>query len=308
MRWLFVVSALLIAGAALSQESRAQETEHKTETSEANQLSSHSLQHLLPPSPVAVIPVVNIYTGKHAGEESHCAQPKDWKEWGAFSWCRSLEWIDAERVIAIWTVVLGVATFFLYLATRKLVQDAKQSADRQNAETRIIQRAYLTAVPHGIVPFGTDATGGHMGFKNVGHLPARKVKWKIVVEVSTERKFIPPKIEITESNRQGNVLAPGDEIKQAEAASLGSVSQEAVDTICRLISTAAKDPPPEYYVYVWGAVSYEDGFEILRHTRFCHRYYFRGAEWVRQGAAYGGSAAISAINGVRHHEYGNDAD
>ncbi len=48
---------------------------------------------------------MNVYTGKPAGEEGHCASPKDWKEWGAFAWCRSLDWIDAERVIAVFTVI-----------------------------------------------------------------------------------------------------------------------------------------------------------------------------------------------------------
>jgi hypothetical protein len=30
-------------------------------------------------------PIVNVYTGKHAGEESHCAQPKDWQERVSFN-------------------------------------------------------------------------------------------------------------------------------------------------------------------------------------------------------------------------------
>src|SRR6185369_16943599 len=104
-----------MAAPAFSQEGAPTET--KAEAAQADK--SGSLQHLLPPSGAPVAPVINAYSGKHVGEVSHCVRPKDWKdwkdwqewkEWGWFSLCRAWEWADAERVTAVWTVILGIAT------------------------------------------------------------------------------------------------------------------------------------------------------------------------------------------------------
>jgi hypothetical protein len=85
-------------------------------------------------------PTVNVYTGKHVGEESHCAHPKGWEEWGTFAWCRGVEWVDAERVIAVFTVILGFATFFLWRVTGQLVRSADRTAEAQ-------LRAYISITP-----------------------------------------------------------------------------------------------------------------------------------------------------------------
>jgi hypothetical protein len=126
----------LVAGC--SQDGGPRESEYKAETAKTEQKASDNLQHLLPPANVPVAPIVNVYTAKHAGDESHCAGPKNWKEWGSFAWCRSVEWSDPERIIAAWTVVLGVATGILGIATVKLwyatdrlVEGAERVAERQ---------------------------------------------------------------------------------------------------------------------------------------------------------------------------------
>jgi hypothetical protein len=142
---LFLMVGILLAGPALSQESGPREPEHKTEAAKHEQKASQSFQHLLPPSTQSSSTFINVYTAKHAGEESECSSPKNWKEWGAFSWCRTLEWIDAERVIAAFTVILGLVTGILGLATWKLwrstdrlVKGAEDTASRQ-------LRAYVLA-------------------------------------------------------------------------------------------------------------------------------------------------------------------
>jgi hypothetical protein len=55
-------------------------------------------------------------------------------------------------------------------------------------------------------------------------------------------------------------------------------------------------------VYVWGKVTYDDGFGNLRFTKFCHRYPVEGAT----GDTARG-ISIAADHG-RYHEHGNDAD
>src|ERR1700716_3168819 len=105
-----VLAVLLIFyGTAHSEEGSPRES-NKAEATPTNIQHGNTVQQSPAPTSLPTPPIINVYTAKHAGEESHCAQPKDLKEWGSFAWCRSLETIDAERVIAIFTVILGIAT------------------------------------------------------------------------------------------------------------------------------------------------------------------------------------------------------
>jgi hypothetical protein len=89
MKWAMLAFLFLVAGHAFSEESSPRESKHKAETAKADHGKSANPQYYIPPTGSTVAPVVNVFTGKHAGEESQCASPKDWKEWGNFAWCRS---------------------------------------------------------------------------------------------------------------------------------------------------------------------------------------------------------------------------
>jgi hypothetical protein len=143
MRWLAVGLMLLWAAPAISEESGPRPFEHKTEAPQTNEKNGAGPQQTSAPAPSLPTPIINVYTAKHAGEESRCSQPKDWKEWGSFAFCRSIEWIDAERTIAIFTVILGIATGFLWLATQNLVKEAKETSKRE-------LRAYISVTPQGV--------------------------------------------------------------------------------------------------------------------------------------------------------------
>jgi hypothetical protein len=54
------------------------------------------------------------------------------------------------------------------------------------------------------------------------------------------------------------------------------------------------------YLYVWGAVRYDDGFNNMRTTKFCHRY-----NWIVRGQT-SGNYTIDKKH-ARDHETGNDA-
>ncbi len=64
------------------------------------------------------------------------------------------------------------------------------------------------------------------------------------------------------------------------------------------LGTFATPESSSKYLYVWGAVFYDDGFGDSRTTKFCHRY---------NGINYNGSSDIIAEHG-RLHGFGNDAD
>jgi hypothetical protein len=136
LRCIVLIFALLVTSPGFSQQSSPGESKSKTETPKQEDQKSDALKKAPAPYPFWLFsnpspPIVNVYTAKHASEISQCAEPKDWKEWGAFTWCRSLEWLDAERVIAIFTAVLSLSTIGLWASTRKLWE----ASDKQLAAT-----------------------------------------------------------------------------------------------------------------------------------------------------------------------------
>src|SRR5262245_6538755 len=95
-----------------------------------------------------------------------------------------------KSIVASFTIVLAISTILLWLETRKLWEETRRTAQRQEADTKILQRAYIAAIPLGIEPYISkdgsryERIVGHVGLVNVGRLPARnistrqaKMKW-----------------------------------------------------------------------------------------------------------------------------------
>jgi hypothetical protein len=126
----------------------------------------------------------------------------------------------------------------------------KQIADRQVHDTKILQRAYIAAELGGIRDMTNGQLVGHVIFRNVGHLPAtnlRDVVKKIEVQDGAWR---PPKITDPELEDHG-VLPIGVGMKKGSA---GTIYPGEV----------AASPIPERYLYVWGRMTYVDGFKRRR--------------------------------------------
>lgn len=292
MRFLFLIFALLMAAPAFSQEGGP--TGIKPEAAQADK--GGSLQHLLPPSGAPVAPVVNVYPGKRAGVESRCVRPRDWqdwkdwqewKDWSRFCLCRTWEWADAERVIAVWTVILGIATFLLFLANRKLVKNARSATDRQEKDTRILQRAYLSVQPDGIRRLfkPPETAQANISIVNAGNLPARNVAWVIHQTFSNDDGLKDFPVERGKAEGATVVVPRSHMIQNGQPFPAG-------------LGTFATPESSSKYLYVWGAVFYDDGFGDNRTTTFCHRY---------NGISYNGSSDVIAEHG-RLHSFGNGAD
>jgi hypothetical protein len=204
-----------------------------------------------------------------------------------------------ERGLLYFTVVLAIATLGLMVATIGLVVFAKRTAE----ETRILQRAYLSANPHGVYSLRVNHAQADVGFQNVGRLPARNARWKINV-TANDLKFVPGEVAIDESV-PGGVIVPGTEWKQFGRTEGGVITREILNVLGR-DKDIELQPEQERYIYVWGAVLYDDGFGTRRRTRFCHRYDFRGFQ--TGGDPYWPGAMIRAVGFVRYHEHGNDAE
>jgi hypothetical protein len=168
---------------------------------------------------------------------------------------------------------------------------AEQSARTADAALRITQRAYLSVEPRGIGPFrtrlGTPGASvevlGRLRIRNVGNIPARRVRWFVRITCDPDRLW--NGFQIEDGGFVGdNVIPPGTAI--------GKGTKTILSTELMLFGEAKSR-----YCYVWGQVRYDDGFGIERTTNFCHRY---------------NCEARTLENTIprkhaRYHDYGNDA-
>jgi hypothetical protein len=171
-------------------------------------------------------------------------------------------------------------------ATRVELRRTAEAQEGLVKDTRILQRAYLSANPHGI---GLTASGesllGHVQIENVGHLPARNVSGFYSIDLSSngaKKDF-----NFEQSAPSGRiVLPPGAKMI------LGTPGIE-------LSNVLDLEQDGDCYLYVWGKVSYEDGFGRSRHTNFCHRYNYKSSVPPRYDVA---------AESARYHAFGNEAD
>ena len=113
---------------------------------------------------------------------------------------------DHDWMLVIFTAILAVFTGRLWWTTHK--------------DTRILQRAYIAVEPQGVYLMlnGNDLIG-HVGIKNAGHLPARKLNWIVNIKYSLSgdepETFFPPE------KGEGNiVVAPGTLATQGSGTSI----------------------------------------------------------------------------------------
>ena len=165
-------------------------------------------------------------------------------------------------------------------------------------DSRILQRAYVVVEPLGVhlMPNGGELIG-HVGIKNAGRLPARKVSWFVNMHASEsgeERDSLFPFDRL-----KGNiVIAPGS---VATRDSAKAVPMQSLTEISGAGDGADKEHERPTYLYVWGAVRYDDGFRKMRTTRFCHRY-----NWAARKQT--DNPCVIAAADARQHEYANAAN
>lgn len=191
----------------------------------------------------------------------------------------------SPAIVAMATGAIGLFTYYLYKATSGMW-----------AHTRTVERAYLAVEALGIRPFESidkvDHAVAHLSVRNVGHLPARHVRWFIDAELSSDGKRAD--FPIDENLFYGdNVIPPGTEMKRSKNCAFSE------QDIANFLGGGL-------YLYVWGKVRYFDGFKPGRSTRFCHRYDRRGIRIDEKGL-YKGHRMLGQSS-MRYHQFGNDAD
>ena len=179
-------------------------------------------------------------------------------------------------------MLLWRSTNSLWDAGERQLALIKQSAEKQAEDTRILQRAYLTVLRGGIDFTTQGQVLGQIVIFNAGHLPARKVSSNVRILWSSDRSentFVEPRIP-----QQTNVLPVGTKMP------IGTGSLESGR---QRLSTGIG------FIYVWGKVTYEDGFGEHRWVLFCHRY--------NCASPKNGHNGIDAEYGRYHHHH-NDAN
>jgi hypothetical protein len=173
--------------------------------------------------------------------------------------------------VAFFTFVLAASTIGLWIVTWLGIRG-------QSSETRILQRAYINVEPGGLLehPDRDDRVRCFVTFYNVGHLPARNVRWYGTVwpdgreaqyshtDLSKFNAYEADNFPIGDLKEGSIVLSPG-----------GKSSQWIATMFTYRFSNTA---------FVWGIVTYDDGFGINRHTKFCHTY--RLKELIGPNAIY----------------------
>jgi hypothetical protein len=212
---------------------------------------------------------------------------------GAFSGPLSVIAVDLFRfieehdkgIVAFFTIVLAVSTIGLWLSTGALWSATRDAAKRQERDTEILQRAYVAAELGGIrdmTPNGQLV--GHVIFRNVGHLPATNLR-DVVKEIEIhDGAWRPPTIPDTELEEHG-VLPIGVKMTKGSGGLIFPGAVEASSIV-------------DKYLYVWGRMTYVDGFKRPRYLNFCHRY-----PWAAKDYLTGGRLFISEEHG-RYHEFG----
>jgi len=258
----FLVIFAAWIGPALSKESRPREPERKAETSQPNNQGSGDFQQI--PMPFTFwsnnqpfSPIINVYTGKHPNEKSECSEAKDWKELGSFAWCRSLEWIDTDRIIAIWTIILGGATWMLWRVTVKLVKRTDDTAQRQlRAYIYILPATMKNLNPNSLIHFSfLEINAGntpsyettHNGIISIEDHPLRpNFPFPVLPPAGQSKMMIGPRVQA-----QGHILATKI-FSQTEFVEI------------------FQGRNPGKRLHIFGQTDYVDAFKRDRWTRFCY--------------------------------------
>ena len=179
---------------------------------------------------------------------------------------------------ARFTGLLVMVTFLLVVVTGGLVWVAL----RQLHDARVLQLAYVSALPGGVSTTTRGELLAHVEFKNVGHSPASQIKSLLTFAASDDGEWSPPAVD-------------DKDLRPAGGLPIG------ISVTTGTHGIAVPHPWPKY-LYAWGRVTYVDGFGEERRTNFCHRCNTE----VREPKT-GGGYLIRKEDG-HHHEYGNDAN
>ncbi|MGH6737074.1 MAG: hypothetical protein ACRECX_13510 [Methyloceanibacter sp.] len=148
--------------------------------------------------------------------------------------------------------VLAILTFFLVIFTAVLADVGHQ----QIRQTEILQRAYLWIDIGNIRALtGEDGFVPRIIIRNAGRHPAENVAWAFGEPHFTSNNVWRPD-KYPDAPTGSVTLAPGAEMTHGAP----------------VLHIPSEHRGQSVYLYIWGYVTYDDGFRTGRIARFSHRY------------------------------------
>ncbi|WP_172592463.1 hypothetical protein, partial [Nitrosomonas supralitoralis] len=252
---------------AFSQEQPIEKPAQITKAEGKNELGSakgHSNKILSTSSPLTAPPIESPKTTgleETISQTNHDGELKNVKK--EEGWFSKL----LADPIAFFTFLLFLATVALWWATRRLVQGAEDTAQRQ-------LRAYVSINLDEKMFFDSDGLlNAPFITKNNGVTPANFMLCSLHIGLfrfPLDTELDPPNYSPTSSNSS---LFPGEQVRQ-----YATLPRELNQTETQVIENG------EGAIYVWGEVRYKDVFNKQRSTQF--RMYSTGADFCRGELAY----------------------
>jgi hypothetical protein len=172
---------------------------------------------------------------------------------------------------ALAAIIMAAFTFILAIVGHEQVK-----------QTRILQRAYITARRRGIDVTQEGKVIGQLAFVNVGNLPARNFRAAVAICWSAD-----PDLSEFEALPLGEEVVLPAKTKFPS----GTAALRKEDAGSFFHATGG-------YIFVWGRATYTDGFGNSRWVKFCHRYNCKSPRNDKGG--------ISRRYGRHHHHYNED--
>jgi hypothetical protein len=164
----------------------------------------------------------------------------------------------AERqntITIIEAAALGVSLVLSLVALGISIWTARMAIRTSRAELR----AYVSGTPNFIVAFdASHPAGARFDIKNVGHTPAHKVQSRSTVDVFSEplpSNFVFPEI--------AQPATPPATLFRDELL-IGSITARRLFSAAEIADVQIR----KACIYVYGIITYEDGFGVARTTRF----------------------------------------
>lgn len=189
--------------------------------------------------------------------------------------------------VGLFTLCLVFATILLWLSTEKLWVETRDTGKRQESDTRILQRAYVRAVPKGIGTMTSGELVAQISFENEGRLPATNFKWIVKPPTAGNGDWKPPQ------------LHDSDLLEFSSIIPIAGIFRRGTDPVSPVSYGEYK------YWFVWGRVKYLDGFGQERFVDFCHSYPIARRVMDTPISSFGYTISDEY---ARYHDYGNDAD
>lgn len=182
---------------------------------------------------------------------------------------------NADSIIALFTVILGFATWLLYWATRALVKGAERASQRQ-------LRAYISVVSGGMKIQNGLVLHISARFKNSGQTPM--YRFTNHVRAGTRNltqalgPFLPPTIPT-----KGSVsdIGPGTEFVLSDSVDLTNKP-----SVAALVLAGFRDG--SCAAFLWGRMDYVDAFDVPRFMDFRFKVVDDGSGgWTLEGTDEG---------------------